>query len=38
MNDNIEIIIDNYSEAVKTQTEVKDKKFIPTIESRKFDN
>ncbi len=33
MNDNIEIIIDNYSEAVKTQTEVKDKKFIPTIES-----
>jgi 2-keto-3-deoxy-6-phosphogluconate aldolase len=33
MNDNVEIIIDNYSEAVKTLTEVKDKKFIPTIES-----
>lgn len=33
MNDNIEIIIDNYSDAVKTNTEVKDKKFIPTIES-----
>ena len=33
MSDNVEIIIDNYSEAVKTRTEVKDKKFIPTIES-----
>lgn len=33
MGDNIEIIIDNYSEAVKTNTEVKDKKFVPTIES-----
>ncbi len=33
MNNNVEIIIDNYSEAVKTNTEVKDKKFIPTIES-----
>lgn len=33
MSDNIEIIIDNYSEAVKTNTEVKDKKFVPTIES-----
>jgi len=32
-NDNIEIIIDNYSEAVKTCTEIKDKKFIPSIES-----
>lgn len=28
-----EIIADNYSEAVKTHTEVKDKKFVPTIES-----
>lgn len=33
MSDNVEIIIDNYSEAVKTNTEVKDKKFVPTIES-----
>ncbi len=33
MSDNVEIIIDNYSEAVKTCTEIKDKKFIPTIES-----
>lgn len=33
MSDNVEIIIDNYSEAVKTHTEIKDKKFIPTIES-----
>lgn len=33
MSDNVEIIIDNYSDAVKTNTEVKDKKFIPTIES-----
>lgn len=33
MDNNVEIIIDNYSEAVKTKTEVKDKKFIPTIES-----
>ncbi len=33
MSDNVEIMIDNYSEAVKTCTEIKDKKFIPTIES-----
>lgn len=33
MSDNVEIIIDNYSDAVKTNTEVRDKKFIPTIES-----
>lgn len=33
MSDNVDIIIDNYSKAVKTRTEVKDKKFIPTIES-----
>lgn len=33
MSDNIETIIDNYSQAVKTNTEIKDKKFIPTIES-----
>jgi 2-keto-3-deoxy-6-phosphogluconate aldolase len=33
MKKNVEIITDNYSEAVKTNTEVKDKKFIPTIES-----
>lgn len=33
MSDNVEIIIDNYSELVKTCTEIKDKKFIPTIES-----
>lgn len=33
MDNNVEIIIDNYSDAVKTNTEIKDKKFIPTIES-----
>lgn len=33
MSENVEIIIDNYSDAVKTCTEIKDKKFIPTIES-----
>jgi hypothetical protein len=33
MSDKQEIIIDNYSDAVKTNTEVKDKKFVPTIES-----
>ncbi|MGI5889606.1 MAG: hydrolase [Sedimentibacter sp.] len=33
MSDNKKIITDNYSEAVKTNTEVKDKKFVPTIES-----
>ncbi len=33
MSENVEIIIDNYSDAVKTNTEVRDKKFIPTIES-----
>jgi len=31
--DNKEIITDNYSEAVKSNTEIKDKKFVPTIES-----
>lgn len=29
----MEIIIDNYSEAVQSHTEIKDKKFVPTIES-----
>lgn len=33
MDNKVEIIIDNYSDAVKTNTEIKDKKFIPTIES-----